>query len=63
VLFPIAEWVLNIVVVFNKIVLTKEELMALKPPVIDGWLLLNLLGALLGIGTLRTIEKSKGITK
>ena len=63
VLFPIFEWILNIVLVFNKIQLTKEELMALKHPVIDGWLLLNLLGALLGIGTLRTIEKKNGTTK
>jgi hypothetical protein len=63
VIFPIAEWVLNIVIVFKKIALTKDELIALKPPHIDGWLLLNLLGAMLGIGTLRTIEKGKGLTK
>jgi len=63
VVFPIAEWILNAVIVFNKIVLTKEELIALKPPEVDGWLLLNLLGAMLGIGTLRTLEKGKGITK
>jgi len=63
VLFPIVEWAMNAIIVFKKIVLSKEELAALKPPVIDGWLLLNLLGALLGIGTLRTIEKSKGLTK
>ena len=63
VLFPIFEWILNIVIVFNKIELTPQQLMALKPPSIDGWLLLNLLGALLGIGTLRSYEKGKGITK
>ena len=63
VLFPIFEWILNIVIVFKKIELTTEQIMALKPPSIDGWLLLNLLGALLGIGTLRSYEKGKGITK
>lgn len=63
VIFPIFEWLLNIYVVFNDIELTKDEAMALKPPSIDAILLLNLLGALLGIGTLRTIEKGKGITK
>jgi len=63
VLFPIAEWALNIYIVFDKIQLTKAELLSLKPPHIDGWLLMNLLGAMLGLGTLRTYEKSKGITK
>lgn len=63
VLFPIFEWALNIYLVFSDTVLTTAQRLALKPPVIDGWLLLNLLGAMLGIGTLRTYEKQKGITK
>ena len=63
VVFPILEWALNIYLVFSNTVLTTAQRIALEPPVIDGWLLLNLLGAMLGIGTLRTIEKGKGITK
>lgn len=63
VIFPIIEWALNIYIVFYEITLTTAQRLALQPPVIDGWLLLNLLGALLGIGTLRTIEKTKGIIK
>lgn len=30
------------------------------PPVIDGWLLFNVLGGILGLGGFRTIEKLKG---
>lgn len=63
VIFPILEWALNIYMVFSDTVLTTAQRLALKPPVIDGWLLLNLLGAMLGIGTLRTVEKGKGLTK
>lgn len=63
VLFPLMEWALNTYVVFNNITLTTAQRVSLEPPVIDGYLLLNLLGALLGIGTLRTVEKLKGITK
>ena len=63
VLFPLFDWALNIYIVFNDVDLTAEETLALAPPSIDGWLLLNLLGAMLGIGTLRTIEKGKGLTK
>lgn len=63
VIFPILEWALNAYLVFNDITLTTTQRLSLVPPVIDGVLLLNLLGALLGLGTLRTIEKAKGITK
>ena len=30
------------------------------PPVIDGWLLFNVLGGIIGLGGFRTIEKLKG---
>ena len=63
VIFPVLEWVLNIYIVFNNISLTEKEIIALKPPSIDGWLLLNLVGSMMGIGYLRTREKEKGITK
>ena len=63
VVFPLGEWVLNIVIAFNDIKLTPAQILALKPPSIDGWLLLNLLGSMMGIGYLRTVEKSKGVTK
>lgn len=63
VIFPIVSWIVNLVIVFKEIPMTPQELLAIKPPVIDGWLLMNLLGAMLGLGTLRTVEKAKGITK
>lgn len=34
-----------------------------QPPVIDGWLLFNVLGGMLGLGGMRTFEKFKGVTK
>jgi len=59
VVFPILEWALNIYIVFKDIILTDKELSALKPPEIDALLLLNLLGALLGIGTLKHLKTVK----
>ena len=34
-----------------------------SPPDIDGWLLFNVLGAMLGLGAMRSWEKGKGVTK
>ena len=48
--YPLLTWV---AVVYNII----------PPPNIDTGVLITLLGGLLGIGTLRTVEKARGLTK
>ena len=35
----------------------------ITPPSVDGWLLFNVLGGILGLGGLRTLEKFKGLSK
>ena len=35
----------------------------ISPPNIDGWLLFNVLGGILGLGGMRTFEKWKGVNK
>lgn len=48
--YPLLTWV---AVVYNIV----------PPPNIDTGVLITLLGGLLGLGTLRTVEKAKGLTK
>ena len=62
-LFPILEWSLNVYIAFNHISFTTEQRLSLSPPEVDGILLLNLLLAMLGLGTFRTAEKITGVTK
>lgn len=63
ILQPLLWWVIKIYIVFKMPDITPEQMEVLKPVVLDTGALFNLALSMLGIGTLRTYEKYKGITK
>ena len=60
---PLMWWLIKIYVVFSGIILSAEQLEALRPVTLDTALLFNLILAMLGMAGMRTYEKLKQVAR